>query len=60
MDDLFIFLNQLLSPETENKNEHVNWISLNVSVVEENIHATIRIHMQEATIDIDESECISI
>lgn len=60
MDDLFIFLSQLLSPETENKNEHVNWISLNVSVVEENIHATIRIHMQEATIKIDESECISI
>ncbi|MED1410798.1 MULTISPECIES: hypothetical protein [Bacillus] len=44
-----------LSPETEdqNKNEHVNWISLNVSVVEENIHATIRIHMQEATIELD-------
>ncbi|WP_242273669.1 hypothetical protein [Bacillus cereus group sp. BfR-BA-01310] len=31
----------------------MNWISLNVSVVEENIHATIRIHMQEATIELD-------
>lgn len=56
------FFSQPLSPETENqnKNEHMDWISLNVLVVEENIHATIRIHMQEATINIDESECISI
>ncbi|PEX82448.1 IS66 family insertion sequence element accessory protein TnpA [Bacillus cereus] len=44
-----------LSPETEdqNKNERVNWISMNVPVVEENIHTTIRIHIQEATIELD-------
>ncbi|MFA2833452.1 IS66 family insertion sequence element accessory protein TnpB [Bacillus paranthracis] len=44
-----------LSPETEeqNKNERVNWISMNASVVEVNIHATIRIHIQEATIELD-------
>ncbi|PEI80311.1 IS66 family insertion sequence hypothetical protein, partial [Bacillus pseudomycoides] len=44
-----------LSPETEdqNKNERVNWISMNGPVVEENIHATIRIHIQEATIELD-------
>ncbi|WP_255255196.1 hypothetical protein [Bacillus pseudomycoides] len=44
-----------LSPQTEdqNKNERVDWISMNVSVVEENIHATIRIHIQEATIELD-------
>lgn len=36
-----MFLSQLLSPETEdqNKNEHMNWISLNVPVVKENILA---------------------
>ncbi|MED1596203.1 MULTISPECIES: IS66 family insertion sequence element accessory protein TnpA [Bacillus] len=51
---LYYWLNKL-SPETEdqNKNERVNWISMNVPVVEENIHATIRIHMQEATIELD-------
>ncbi|MGN4422310.1 hypothetical protein ACTFQN_00185 [Bacillus cereus group sp. MYBK30-1] len=31
----------------------MNWISLNVSVVEGNIHAAILIHMQEATIELD-------
>ncbi|MDM5186037.1 MULTISPECIES: hypothetical protein [Bacillus] len=31
----------------------MNWISMNVPVVEENIHATIRIHIQEATIELD-------
>ncbi|MBJ7985471.1 MULTISPECIES: hypothetical protein [Bacillus] len=57
-----MILSQLLSPETEdqNKNEHMDWISLDVLVVEENIHATILIHMQEATINIDESECTPI
>ncbi|SFC59737.1 hypothetical protein SAMN04488168_106155 [Bacillus sp. 491mf] len=46
---------QKLSPETEaqNVNERVNWLSMNVPDVEENIHATIRIHMQEATIELD-------
>ncbi|SCC38183.1 Uncharacterized protein BW664_03120 [Bacillus mycoides] len=33
---------------------------MDVLVVEENIHATILIQMQEATINIDESECIPI
>ncbi|PEI96526.1 IS66 family insertion sequence hypothetical protein, partial [Bacillus pseudomycoides] len=44
-----------LSPETEdqNKNERVNWISMNVPVIEENIHATILIHIQETTIELD-------
>ncbi|MDO6662267.1 hypothetical protein Q4571_16905 [Bacillus thuringiensis] len=44
-----------LSPETEdhNKNERVNWVSMNVPVVEKNIQATIRIHIQEATIGLD-------
>ncbi|RAN86501.1 hypothetical protein B5P41_28825 [Bacillus sp. SRB_28] len=39
---LYYWLNKL-SPETEdqNKNERVNWISMNVPVVEENIHDTI-------------------
>ncbi|PGB76081.1 IS66 family insertion sequence hypothetical protein [Bacillus pseudomycoides] len=51
---LYYWLSRL-SPETENqnKNERVNWISMNVPVVEEDIHATIRIHMQEATIELD-------
>ncbi|QEQ20455.1 IS66 family insertion sequence element accessory protein TnpB [Bacillus sp. BS98] len=44
---------QKLSLETENQNECVNWISMNVPVVEENVHATIRIHIQEATIELD-------
>ncbi|PEG13119.1 IS66 family insertion sequence hypothetical protein [Bacillus toyonensis] len=46
---------QKLSPETEeqNVNGRVNWLSMNVPDVEENIHATIRIHMQEATIELD-------
>lgn len=46
---------QKLSPETEeqNVNERVNWLSMNVPDGEENIHATIRIHMQEATIELD-------
>ncbi|WP_433774222.1 hypothetical protein [Bacillus wiedmannii] len=37
MDDLFMFLSLLLSPETEgqNKNEHMDWISLNVPVLKE-------------------------
>ncbi|WP_242480010.1 hypothetical protein [Bacillus cereus group sp. N21] len=50
-----ILLVEKISPETEeqNKNERVNWISMNVPVVEENIHATIRIHIQEATIELD-------
>nr|WP_236699084.1 hypothetical protein [Bacillus anthracis] len=44
-----------LSPETEEKNkiERVNWISMNVPVMEENIYATIRNYMQEATIELD-------
>ncbi|WP_423060146.1 IS66 family insertion sequence element accessory protein TnpA [Bacillus wiedmannii] len=46
---------QKLSPEAEeqNVNERVGWLSMNVPDVEENIHATIRIHMQEATIELD-------
>ncbi|WP_243526795.1 hypothetical protein [Bacillus pseudomycoides] len=44
-----------LSPQTEdqNKNERVDWISMNVPVVEEKIRATIRIYMKEATIELD-------
>ncbi|MED1412496.1 MULTISPECIES: hypothetical protein [Bacillus] len=44
-----------LSPQTEdqNKKERVDWISMNAPVVEENIHVTIRIHIQEATIELD-------
>ncbi|PFB74449.1 IS66 family insertion sequence hypothetical protein [Bacillus anthracis] len=44
-----------LSPETENqnKNERVDWLSMNVPVIEEKIRATIRIHMKEATIELD-------
>ncbi|PKR93312.1 hypothetical protein bcere0024_041040 [Bacillus cereus Rock4-18] len=38
----------------------MNWISLNAPVVEGDIHATILIHMQEATMNIDELECTSI
>ncbi|EEL22247.1 Uncharacterized protein BC141101_02489 [Bacillus toyonensis] len=38
----------------------MNWISLNAPVVEGDIHATILIHMQEATMKIDELECTSI
>lgn len=38
----------------------MNWISLNAPVVEGDIHATILIHLQEATMNIDESECTSI
>ncbi|MDR4915801.1 hypothetical protein RGU76_12205 [Bacillus pseudomycoides] len=44
-----------LSPQTENqnKNERVDWLSMNVPVIEEKIRATIRIHMKEATIELD-------
>ncbi|WJE55530.1 hypothetical protein QRE66_28720 (plasmid) [Bacillus cereus] len=31
----------------------MNWISMNIPIVEENIHVTIRIHMQKATIELD-------
>lgn len=51
---LFYWLKRL-SPQTENqnKNERTNWISMNVPVIEEEIHNTIRIHMKEATIELD-------
>ncbi|WP_439741373.1 IS66 family insertion sequence element accessory protein TnpA [Bacillus pseudomycoides] len=51
---LYYWLQKLsLETEDQNNNERVNWISMNVPVVEENIHATIRIHIQEATIELD-------
>ncbi|MFD3445590.1 hypothetical protein ACFDTO_13415 [Microbacteriaceae bacterium 4G12] len=51
---LYYWLKKLsLETEEQNKNERVNWISINVPVVEENTHATIRIHIQEATIELD-------
>lgn len=44
-----------LSPQTEDqhKNERANWIAMNVPVIGEEIHATIRIHMKETTIELD-------
>jgi transposase len=33
-------------------NDRANWIAMNVPFIEE-IHATIRIHMKEATIELD-------
>ncbi|WP_240517721.1 hypothetical protein [Bacillus pseudomycoides] len=31
----------------------MDWLSMNVPVIEEKIRATIRIHMKEATIELD-------
>ena len=44
-----------LSPQMEDqsKNERAHWISMNVPVIEDEIHATIRIHMKEATVELD-------
>ncbi|MBJ8072704.1 IS66 family insertion sequence element accessory protein TnpA [Bacillus cereus] len=51
---LYYWLKKLSSQtEDQDKNERANWISMNVPVIEEEIHATIRIHIQEATIELD-------
>ncbi|OEH94427.1 IS66 family insertion sequence element accessory protein TnpA [Bacillus solimangrovi] len=44
-----------LSPETEepNKNKSANWIPMSVPTIEEEINTTIRIHMNEVTIELD-------
>ncbi|MEW9503305.1 hypothetical protein [Jeotgalibacillus marinus] len=51
---LYYWLRKLLPPmEDHRKNERANWSSMNVPVTEEEIHATIRIHMKESTIELD-------